>query len=216
MYRWDLTQALPRHVSLPRCSINSGGDVFLFFTGLYTIVSWLSFRQVSHLMSHSVRMSAWGCLDPSFSNNPCRSPVIGHSPSLHSCFVPNKQTSHLSNRKGKVYYKQIMEAEVVLELVLYVVPGGNTPKIAVAETWPSSFRAMHLYVPESIWLATSICSQLESSYFWGPPRDCRTNGEMKSRGGYWKKHFLMAKAGWGPYITAEALGMLYPGMSGVP
>lgn len=43
-----------------------------------------------------------------------------------------------------------MEAEEVLELVLYVVPGGNTPKIAVAETWPSSFRAMHLYVPESI------------------------------------------------------------------
>jgi len=53
------------------------------------------------------------------------------------------------------------------------LPGGRIPKIAVAEMWPSSFRAMHLYVPESIWLASSICSQLESSYFWGPPRDYR-------------------------------------------
>lgn len=35
-------------------------------------------------------------------------------------------------------------------LRVYHLPGGRTPKIAVAEMWPSSFRAMHLYVPESI------------------------------------------------------------------
>lgn len=154
-------------------------------------------------------MYAWGCLHPRFSNNPWRSPVIGHSPSLHSCFVPNKQTSHLSERKGERYYKQLMKPQVVLELVVYIVPGGNTPKIAVAETWPSAFRAMHLYVPESIWLATSICSQLESSYFWGPPRDCRTNGEMKRRGGYWKKKtFPVGLGSLRSICNCWALGML--------
>lgn len=75
----------------------------------------------------------------------------------------------------------VMEKEVLMSLQLrvYLLPGGRIPKIAVAETCPSSFRAMHLYVPESVWLASSICSQLESSYFWGPPRDYRKNGEME-------------------------------------
>lgn len=55
---------------------------------------------------------------------------------------------------------------------LSVSPAPSTPSTAEAETLPRLLRAMQRYVPESCGSAPSICSQLESSNFRGPPLDC--------------------------------------------
>ncbi len=69
------------------------GDVFLQAYNFFVqslLECRLAMSQMYWLKVKSHRFSSYGCWDLNFSNNPCHSPVIGHSSSFHSSFVPNR------------------------------------------------------------------------------------------------------------------------------
>lgn len=66
----------------------------------------------------------------------------------------------------------------------------KTVRLAKATTSPTLFLAKQRYVPSSVTRTPWICSQPVTSYFWGPPLNCKKRG------------FLSA-------LVAEARGSLY-------
>lgn len=76
-------------------------------------------------------------------------------------------------------------------------PGVKTVRLAKATTSPTLFLAKQRYVPSSVTRTPWICSQPVTSYFWGPPLNCKMGG------------FLSA-------LVAEAKGSLFHKALGPP
>lgn len=55
-------------------------------------------------------------------------------------------------------------------------PGVKTVRLAKATTSPTLFLAKQRYVPSSVTRTPWICSQPVTSYFWGPPLNCKMGG----------------------------------------
>lgn len=49
----------------------------------------------------------------------------------------------------------------------------KTVRLASATTSPTLFLAKQQYLPSSVTLTPWICSQPVTSYFWGPPLNCK-------------------------------------------
>lgn len=88
-------------------------------------------------------------------------------------------------------------------------PGVKTVRLANATTSPTLFLAKQRYVPSSVTRTPWIWSQPVTSYFWGPPLNCKKGGISVSTCGRSKGESVPQGLGSPVSAGSEVPGLLW-------